>query len=83
MSISEQTIQELAAEVNDPDDIREAMRKLDTLNEQMEFHDGYSLKARAEAILGGLGIPHTKWSCPIQELSGGYRMRAVLGRLLL
>lgn len=65
------------------DDIRTAMREIDKLYDQMEYHDGYSLKSRAEAILSGLGVPKENWNLPVQQLSGGYRMRAVLGRLLL
>ena len=49
----------------------------------MDYHDGYSLTAKAQMILGGLGIPKENWSQPIQLLSGGYRMRTVLGKLLL
>jgi ATP-binding cassette subfamily F protein 3 len=65
------------------DDIKTAMREIDKLYDQMEYHDGYSIKSRAEAILSGLGIPKENWELPVQQLSGGYRMRAVLGRLLL
>lgn len=64
-------------------DIKSAMRKIDEICEQMEYHDGFSLKARAEAILSGLGVPVENWNIPIQSLSGGYRMRVVLGQLLL
>lgn len=63
--------------------MKEAMNKLDKLYSAMEFHNGYSLDARARMILGGLGVPETNWSLPVQYLSGGYRMRTVLGRLLL
>ncbi|MGA3051797.1 MAG: ABC-F family ATP-binding cassette domain-containing protein [Chitinispirillaceae bacterium] len=61
----------------------EAMRKLAALHHAVEFHDVYSLEARAEAILAGLGVPKDKWRGPLTALSGGYRMRVVLGKLLL
>jgi len=64
-------------------DVKSAMREIDKLYDQMEYHDGYSIRSRAEAILSGLGIPKGNWDLPVQQLSGGYRMRAVLGRLLL
>lgn len=61
----------------------ETLSKIDSLCSEMEFYDGYSLTARAQMILGGLGVPKENWSQPIQLLSGGYRMRTVLGKLLL
>jgi ATP-binding cassette subfamily F protein 3 len=67
------------------DDARvdEVMEKLEKLHHDLEFHDVYSLSSRAEAILAGLGVPRDKWMQPVLTLSGGYRMRTVLGRLLL
>ncbi len=64
-------------------EMKSAMNKLDKLYSAMEFHDGYSLEARAKTILNGLGVPEANWALPVQYLSGGYRMRTVLGRLLL
>ncbi|MBN1575332.1 MAG: ABC-F family ATP-binding cassette domain-containing protein [Chitinispirillaceae bacterium] len=64
-------------------DERMTLAKIDALHTAMEVHDGYSLQARAEAILNGLGITSKLWSQPVRHLSGGFRMRAVLGKLLL
>ncbi len=61
----------------------DAMRKLAELHHAVEFHGVYSLESRAEAILAGLGVPQDKWRGPLTALSGGYRMRVVLGKLLL
>jgi len=61
----------------------DALRLLDDLHSAMELHDAYTLQARAESILSGLGITAEKWLKPTRELSGGYKMRAVLGQLLL
>jgi len=63
--------------------VKESLHKIDKLYADMQFHDAYSLDARAKMILGGLGVPEKSWSEPVQYLSGGYRMRTVLGRLLL
>lgn len=63
--------------------LKDTLKKIDSLCSAMDYHDGYSLTARAQMILGGLGIPEENWSQPIQLLSGGYRMRTVLGKLLL
>ena len=65
------------------EDLKKSLQKMDLLFEAAEFHDIYSLTARARAILAGLGIPEQSWTQPVEYLSGGFRMRVVLGRLLL
>jgi ATP-binding cassette, subfamily F, member 3 len=62
---------------------KELLKKIGDLHHDVEFHDVYSLESRAEAILAGLGVPKDKWELPLTALSGGYRMRVVLGKLLL
>lgn len=79
----EEQLQKLSSPDLNDSKLKETLKKIDTLYDAMEFHDGYSLVARAQIILGGLGIPKDNWSQPIQLLSGGYRMRTVLGKLLL
>jgi ATPase subunit of ABC transporter with duplicated ATPase domains len=44
--------------------------------------DGYSLEARAAAILEGLNIPTEIHKEPLSVLSGGYKLRALLGKTL-
>lgn len=64
-------------------DHNKTLEQMNRLQAAMEIHDGYSLHARAESILTGLGLTDEQWKQPVRELSGGYRMRAVLGQLLL
>ncbi|NOY27429.1 MAG: ABC-F family ATP-binding cassette domain-containing protein [Oligoflexia bacterium] len=45
-------------------------------------HEGYALDARAGEILDGLGIPTDQHRHPLRELSGGYKLRALLGQTL-
>jgi ATPase subunit of ABC transporter with duplicated ATPase domains len=45
-------------------------------------YDGYELESRACSILVGLGIPEHQHQQPMRVLSGGYKLRALLGQAL-
>jgi ATP-binding cassette subfamily F protein 3 len=64
--------------------------RLETLTRQsgevqhrFEAAGGFDLEIRAKIILGGLGFAPQDHARPLKEFSGGYRMRAALGALLL
>ncbi len=57
--------------------------KLANLQERFERLDGYSLQAKAEDVLEGIGFSTADLSRPLNEFSGGWRMRVMLGKLLL
>ncbi|HEX7603890.1 MAG TPA: ATP-binding cassette domain-containing protein [Polyangiaceae bacterium] len=44
---------------------------------------GYTLEARASAILEGLGIPVASHRRPLSTLSGGFKLRVLLAQVLL
>src|SRR5207245_1617964 len=46
-------------------------------------HDGYTLEARASAILEGLGIPIASHKLPLATLSGGFKLRVLLAQVLI
>ncbi len=56
---------------------------LSHLQAQFESMEGYSLKAKAEEILEGIGFSTEDLDRPLKEFSGGWRMRVMLAKLLL
>ena len=65
---------------HDPDALLEEMGHLQTA---FEAAQGYELEARAQSILRGVALRDTDFERPIRELSGGWRMRVALARLLM
>jgi len=57
--------------------------RLTELEDQIAAHDGYTLEARATAILEGLGIPIASHRSPLGTLSGGFKLRVLLAQVLL
>lgn len=53
------------------------------LQHEFERLGGYDREARAKIILQGLGFKPEKWDQTLDRLSGGWRMRCELSRLLL
>ena len=49
---------------------------------ELEQIYGYNPEHRAKAVLSGLGFAENKWHRPLRELSGGWRERAKLARIL-
>jgi ATPase subunit of ABC transporter with duplicated ATPase domains len=57
--------------------------RLADLEDRIAAHDGYTLEARASAILEGLGIPVRSHRQPLATLSGGFKLRVLLAQVLL
>ena len=53
------------------------------LQHELESRGGYSYALRVEQVLSGLRFDPDLWDRPLDQLSGGQRTRAYLGRLLL
>lgn len=61
----------------------EMVDKLTRLQEKFEQLDGYTMQAKAEEILEGIGFTTQDLHRPLREFSGGWRMRVMLAKLLL
>ncbi|HYV85903.1 MAG TPA: ABC-F family ATP-binding cassette domain-containing protein [Patescibacteria group bacterium] len=59
------------------------MRRAGEVQHRFEAAGGFNLESQAKAILGGLGFGPEDHARRLQEFSGGYRMRAALGALLM
>ncbi len=59
------------------------LRELGDAQTAFEQHGGYAIEAEAHRVLAGLGFTDTDRRRPLSELSGGWRMRAALARILV
>jgi ATP-binding cassette subfamily F protein 3 len=59
------------------------VHKLGDLDHQFGLLGGYEREPQTKKILQGLGFSSTDFSRPVADLSGGWRMRVYLTRLLL
>lgn len=74
----EKTIHELEHNYSD-----KLVEKLTKLQEKFEHLDGYTMQAKAEEVLEGIGFTTADLHRPLREFSGGWRMRVMLAKLLL
>lgn len=68
---------------DEAEESRTLLRRLGELQTQFEAQGGYDLHARAAAALTGLGFRVEDLRKPLGEFSGGWQMRAELGRALI
>ena len=74
----EKTLQKLETAYAD-----KLIEQLTKFQERYEAMEGYSLQAKAEEILEGIGFTTDDLHRPLKEFSGGWRMRVMLAKLLL
>ncbi len=85
----EDELHALAARMESPESFENAEayeRLLDRyaeLQERFEHADGYTIEARVNQVLDGLGFTKEQQALPATSLSGGQQTRAALGKLLL
>jgi len=59
------------------------IKKLGKIQNRFEVLDGWRLEEKAKKILGGLGFTNDKLSKPMNNFSGGWRMRVAIAALLI
>src|SRR6516164_6943141 len=79
-------LKELEAAMADParaDDMDDIIARYGEVQARFEELDGYALDARAREVLAGLGFSQDVMDGDVGALSGGWKMRVALGRILL
>ncbi|MGE4578489.1 MAG: ABC-F family ATP-binding cassette domain-containing protein [Desulfuromonadales bacterium] len=64
------------------DALAELLERYGAAQEEFEHRGGYDLEARAQAVLTGLGIGPDDYNRPVEDFSGGWKMRIALARIL-
>ena len=61
----------------------EQIDRLAKYQEEFGMLDGYTIQAKTEEILEGLGFSTAELQKPLKQFSGGWRMRVMLAKILL
>jgi ATPase subunit of ABC transporter with duplicated ATPase domains len=79
-------LQQLERDMADPakaDDLDRILERFGAVQARFDELDGYALDARAREILAGLGFTPERMDADVGALSGGWKMRVALARILL
>ena len=79
-------LRELEAAMGDPDqadDMENLVARYGEVQARFEELDGYALEGRAREVLAGLSFSQEMMDGDVGALSGGWKMRVALGRILL
>lgn len=79
-------LKDLEAALADPDradEMEEIVTRYGEVQGRFEELDGYALDGRAREVLAGLGFSEEMMEGDVGALSGGWKMRVALGRILL
>jgi ATPase subunit of ABC transporter with duplicated ATPase domains len=86
VSVVAAELKALEAAMGDPDwadDIETIVARYGEVQARFEELDGYALEGRAREVLAGLGFSPQMMDGDVAELSGGWKMRVALARILL
>ena len=76
-------LEEAMADPEQADDMEKLIERFGAAQARFEDLDGYALDARAREILAGLGFTQEMMDGDAARLSGGWKMRVALARILL
>jgi ATPase subunit of ABC transporter with duplicated ATPase domains len=79
-------LEHLQQAMEDPDradQMEKILERFGEVQEEYEHLDGYTLEAQAREVLHGLGFNHEQIDGDVGALSGGWKMRVALARVLL
>jgi ATPase subunit of ABC transporter with duplicated ATPase domains len=79
-------LEELQRAMEDPeraDELDRILERFGHVQEEYEHLDGYALEAQAREVLHGLGFQEDQIDGDVGALSGGWKMRVALARVLL
>ncbi len=79
----ETQLADLAHQMAEPNCPPEIIARYSRLHAEFEHQGAYDYQHQIDAILTGLGFSQAQQQRPLEELSGGWRTRALLARLLL
>lgn len=83
----ESELEALSATLSDPDidagKMERGLERQAVLLEEMDHRDGWSYATEIETVLSKLGFGEEHRHLPVRRLSGGWRNRAALARILL
>jgi ATPase subunit of ABC transporter with duplicated ATPase domains len=86
VSVVAAELKELEAAMADPDqadDIEKIVERYGKVQGRFEELDGYALEGRAREVLAGLNFSEEMMDGDVGALSGGWKMRVALARILL
>jgi ATPase subunit of ABC transporter with duplicated ATPase domains len=86
VSIVASELKQLEADMGDPDradDIERIIARYGEVQARFEELDGYALEGRAREVLAGLSFSQEMMEGDVGTLSGGWKMRVALARILL
>ena len=77
------TVEAALAENPEGKALERYLAEYDSLNAFMEQNGGWTYENRIDTVLSKLGFSERHRTCPIDQLSGGWRDRAALAKILL
>lgn len=76
-------LQQKLENTTDPDELNVVVERFGEVQARFDELDGYALDGKARAILAGLGFEQEQMDKDVGFLSGGWKMRVALARILL